>query len=68
MALSVWLSTNSEDISMKEHYKKGHMRRCGVCGITLPQQEMIRDDCSDSGWICPDCDSELHPDFDADDF
>jgi len=53
---------------MKECFQTKYMHRCGVCGIALPQREMIRDDCSETGWICADCDSELHPEYDCEDF
>lgn len=42
--------------------------KCGRCGVVLPQKEMIRDDCSDTGWICPECDSDLYPDFESNEF
>lgn len=45
-----------------------YIRQCGICGIKLPQEEMIRDDCSDTGWVCASCDSDLHPEDDFEDF
>jgi len=59
---------------MKECFGKEYInpkdiiRKCGVCGVVRPQKEMVRDDCSDTGWICTECDSDLYPDFDSNEF
>ena len=45
-----------------------YIRRCGCCGVTCPQKEMIRDDCSDTGWLCYECDSELYVGYDSYEF
>jgi hypothetical protein len=53
---------------MKSKLNRTYIRQCGICGVKLPQEEMIRDDCSDTGCVCASCDSDLHPEDDFEDF
>lgn len=43
--------------------KRKYIRKCGICGERHEQGEMIRDNGSDTGWICEDCHNELHPEY-----
>lgn len=43
-------------------------RTCGICGEKKPQNEMIRTVCSDTGYICYECDRDLHPEYDIDEW
>lgn len=43
--------------------KRKYIRKCSICGERHEQGEMIRDNGSDTGWICEDCHNELHPEY-----
>lgn len=53
---------------MKKKRKTQPKRECGICERKFPQNEMIRTDCSDTGYICHECDHELHPEQDFDEW
>lgn len=46
--------------------KRKYYRKCGVCGERHEQSEMIRSNESPNGWICTECISNLHPEYDID--
>lgn len=48
--------------------KRRYIRCCGICGERDDQSEMIRDDCSPNGWICLECFTEKHPEYDEEEF
>ena len=48
--------------------KREYFRKCGVCGRRFNQKDMIRDDCSDNGWICTDCHNDEYHDEEIGDF
>lgn len=35
--------------------KRKYFRVCGICGEKYQQSAMIRDNRSDTGWVCRDC-------------
>lgn len=51
-----------------ERKKRKYNRKCGICGETHEQSDMIRDHCSDTGWVCLDCYSAEHPEYDLDEW
>lgn len=44
--------------------KRKYYRKCGMCGERHEQSEMHRDYCSPNGWICDECENDLHPEWD----
>ena len=36
---------------------------CGICGVPIKRDEAIPDDGSKTGYICNDCNSIQHPEF-----
>ena len=48
--------------------KREYFRKCGVCGRRFNQKDMIRDDCSDNGWICLDCHNDEYHDEEVSEF
>ena len=52
----------------REAKKRKYFRKCGICGERHEQSEMIRTNNSPSGWICFDCHSAKHPEFDIDEW
>lgn len=48
--------------------KRKYYRKCGICGERHEQSEMVRTDCSPSGWICLNCHSAEHPEYDIDEW
>ena len=38
-------------------------RVCGICGKIYHIDQMVRDEGSDTGWICDFCLLELHPEY-----
>ena len=51
-----------------ERKKRKYNRKCGICGETHEQSDMIRDCCSDTGWVCLDCYIVEHPEYDLDEW
>ena len=45
-----------------------YYRKCGCCGERHEQSEMIRTDNSPNGWICIDCQSKEHPEYEIDEW
>lgn len=46
--------------------KRKYYRKCGICGERYEQSEMVRDECSPTGWICFDCCMGVHPEYEED--
>lgn len=46
--------------------KRKYYRKCGICGERYEQSEMVRDECSSTGWICCDCCMGVHPEYEED--
>ena len=43
--------------------ERKYYRICGICGKRFEQSDGVRDDGSDTGWICDECHDELHPEY-----
>ena len=52
----------------KKPKKRQYFRKCGVCGRRFNQKEMIRDNCSDNGWMCFECYRDEHLDEELNEF
>lgn len=48
---------------MKLNPNLSSTRICGICGKRFDQADGVRDDGSDTGWICDECHDELHPEY-----
>ena len=48
--------------------KKCNYRVCGICGERHEQDDMIRTDNSHTGWVCFDCYSTEHPEYEIDEW
>lgn len=47
----------------KQKKKRKYYRKCGICGERFEQSEMIRTNGSPNGWLCWDCHSIKHPEY-----
>ena len=50
-------------MSVSRNKKRKYYRLCGICGSRFEQSDGVRDNGSDTGWICDDCYNELHPEY-----
>lgn len=54
---------------MKRTMKKKqnhHKYRCGICDEEFERSEVVRDEGSDTGWICRECRAMIHPEYEED--
>lgn len=45
---------------MEKKPKRKYYRKCGICGERFEQSEMVRDEGSETGWLCVDCHIKEH--------
>lgn len=46
--------------------KRKYFRKCGICGERFEQKEMVRDEGSQTGWICVECFMCIHTEYEED--
>lgn len=49
-----------EMMTWEKRKKRKYYRKCGICGERFEQSEMVRDEWSETGWLCVDCHIKEH--------
>ena len=47
----------------KNQKKIKYYKVCGICGERYPQSSMVKDNGSETGWVCRDCLIDIHPEY-----
>ena len=65
--ITKWM-VHIKNMKMQKRKKRKYVRKCGVCGERHEQSHMIRTDASPNGWVCFECHTQLHPEYDIEEW
>lgn len=55
----------SKQVNQRNQKKGTSYHTCGICGERYKASEMTRNPGSCTGWLCIDCDMQVHPEYEG---